>query len=68
MTGPMCLIRHSRMAAQVVDMNGCVGAINTFVVEPFVPHAQEYYLCIQVRCHTLLWKQHQCTWLEYRHS
>ena len=33
---------------QVVDMDGCVGAINTFVVEPFVPHKQEYYMCIQV--------------------
>ncbi len=35
---------------KVVDMDGCVGGINTFVVEPFVPHKQEYYLCIQV-CH-----------------
>lgn len=34
---------------KVVDMDGCVGAINTFVVEPFVPHKQEYYLCMQVR-------------------
>lgn len=33
---------------KVVDMDGCVGAIHTFVVEPFVPHKQEYYLCIQV--------------------
>ncbi|EIE24609.1 ATP-citrate lyase subunit A [Coccomyxa subellipsoidea C-169] len=32
---------------KVVDMDGCVGGINTFVVEPFVPHKQEYYLCIQ---------------------
>lgn len=29
-------------------MDGCVGSIDTFVVEPFVPHKQEYYLCIQV--------------------
>lgn len=28
-------------------MDGCVGAINTFIVEPFVPHQKEYYLCIQ---------------------
>ena len=28
-------------------MDGCVGAITTFIVEPFVPHKQEYYLCIQ---------------------
>lgn len=34
---------------KVIDMNGCVGAINTFIVEPFVPHDQEYYLCMQVR-------------------
>ncbi len=33
---------------QVVDMDGCVGSIDTFVVEPFVPHKQEYYLCMQV--------------------
>ncbi|KAK9817084.1 hypothetical protein WJX72_009285 [[Myrmecia] bisecta] len=32
---------------RVVDMDGCKGAINTFIVEPFVPHDQEYYLCIQ---------------------
>ena len=32
---------------RIVDMDGCKGAINTFVVEPFVPHDQEYYLCIQ---------------------
>ena len=40
-------------------MDGCVGAINTFVVEPFVPHKQEYYMCIQVgslQSHT---RQHQ---------
>ena len=34
---------------QVIDMDGCVGSIDTFVVEPFVPHKQEYYLCMQVR-------------------
>lgn len=32
---------------KVIDMGGCVGPITTFIVEPFVPHAQEYYLCIQ---------------------
>ena len=36
------------MAVQVVDMDGCIGKIDTFVVEPFVPHKQEYYLSIQV--------------------
>ena len=25
---------------KVIDMDGCVGPINTFIVEPFVPHAQ----------------------------
>ncbi len=33
---------------KVIDMNGCVGPINTFIVEPFVPHDQEFYLCLQV--------------------
>lgn len=32
---------------KVVDMDGTVGRINTFIVEPFVAHAEEYYLCIQ---------------------
>lgn len=32
---------------RVVTVNGCTGAITTFVVEPFVPHADEYYICIQ---------------------
>lgn len=34
---------------KVIDMDGCVGAINTFIVEPFVPHDQEYYLCLQTQ-------------------
>jgi hypothetical protein len=46
---------------KVVDMDGCVGAINTFVVEPFVPHKQEYYLCIQV-----IWKRHKLASLAVR--
>lgn len=29
-----------------VDIDGCAGAVNTFIVEPFVPHDQEYYLSI----------------------
>ncbi|KAG6555595.1 hypothetical protein Mapa_002830 [Marchantia paleacea] len=29
-----------------VDMQGCKGAITTFIVEPFVPHDDEYYLSI----------------------
>ncbi|KAK9800315.1 hypothetical protein WJX73_000787 [Symbiochloris irregularis] len=32
---------------KVLDMDGCAGAITTFIVEPFVPHKQEYYLSIQ---------------------
>ena len=36
---------------KVIDMGVASGAINTFIVEPFVPHEhdQEYYLCIQAR-------------------
>ena len=30
-------------------MDGTAGKINCFIVEPFVPHDQEYYLCIQAR-------------------
>lgn len=29
-----------------VEIDGCAGAVNTFIVEPFVPHDQEYYLSI----------------------
>lgn len=29
-----------------VEMGGCKGAITTFIVEPFVPHDDEYYLSI----------------------
>ena len=39
--------RSRRQAAQVIDMSGCVGAITTFIVEPFQPHDQEFYLSIQ---------------------
>ena len=28
-------------------MDGCSGPVNTFIVEPFVPHDAEYYLCVQ---------------------
>ena len=31
-----------------IDMDGIEGGITTFIVEPFVPHSQEYYLSIQV--------------------
>jgi ATP citrate (pro-S)-lyase len=30
-----------------VDMDGTVGRIDTFIIEPFVPHDAEYYLCIE---------------------
>ena len=33
---------------KVIDMDGVVGPVNAFIVEPFVPHDQEYYLSIQV--------------------
>ena len=29
-----------------VEIDGCAGAVNTFIVEPFVRHDQEYYLSI----------------------
>ena len=28
-------------------MDGCSGPVNTFIVEPFVPHDAEYYLSVQ---------------------
>lgn len=31
---------------KVVTINGCTGPITHFVIEPFVPHQQELYLCI----------------------
>lgn len=30
-----------------VTIKGCTGPVNTFVIEPFVPHKDEFYLCIQ---------------------
>jgi hypothetical protein len=32
---------------QQVVIKGLAGPVTTFVVEPFVPHEDEYYLCIQ---------------------
>lgn len=29
-----------------VEIDGCAGSVTTFIVEPFVPHDQEYYLSI----------------------
>lgn len=29
-----------------VEVDGCAGMVNTFIVEPFVPHDQEFYLSI----------------------
>ena len=29
-----------------VEMGGCKAPITTFIIEPFVPHDQEYYLSI----------------------
>ena len=36
-------------AGRRIEVAGVSGAIDVFVVEPFVPHAEEYYMCIQVR-------------------
>jgi hypothetical protein len=33
---------------KVVTVNGCTGPVDTFIVEPFVPHSEEFYLSIQV--------------------
>lgn len=30
-----------------VTVKGCTGPVTTFIVEPFVPHDDEFYLCIQ---------------------
>jgi len=30
-----------------IDVDGCVGTVDTFIVEPFVPHKEEFYLAIQ---------------------
>lgn len=32
---------------KTIQMGPATGAINVFIVEPFVPHTDEYYLCIQ---------------------
>lgn len=37
---------RERMNKQVA-VDGCSGGVNTFIVEPFVQHDAEYYLCIQ---------------------
>lgn len=29
-----------------VEMGGCKGPITTFIVEPFIPHKEEFYLNI----------------------
>ena len=36
---------RARMGKQI-DMDGCMGAITTFIVEPFVPHDREFYLSL----------------------
>lgn len=42
------IVWHSQLALLMqVTIKGCTGPVNTFVVEPFVPHKEEYYLCIQ---------------------
>lgn len=36
---------HERMNVPVA-INGCTGPVDTFVIEPFVPHDQEFYMSI----------------------
>ena len=31
---------------KVVTISGCTGPCTHFIVEPFMPHSQEFYLCI----------------------
>lgn len=38
----VCCIVHGLQ----VEMSGCKGPITTFIVEPFIPHNEEYYLNI----------------------
>lgn len=37
----------NKRMGKMVTIKGCTGPVNTFVIEPFVPHKEEYYLCIQ---------------------
>eukprot|EP00877_Chromochloris_zofingiensis_P003903 jgi/Chrzof1/13513/Cz08g00180.t1 len=37
---------RQRMGKEVT-IKGCTGPVTTFVIEPFVPHEDEYYMCIQ---------------------
>eukprot|EP00879_Flechtneria_rotunda_P001974 GHRR01002149.1.p1 GENE.GHRR01002149.1~~GHRR01002149.1.p1 ORF type:complete len:429 (+),score=132.82 GHRR01002149.1:134-1420(+) len=37
---------RARMGKQVT-IKGCSGPVNTFLIEPFIPHQEEYYICIQ---------------------
>mmetsp|Transcript_9182 Transcript_9182/g.23162 ORF Transcript_9182/g.23162 Transcript_9182/m.23162 type:complete len:445 (-) Transcript_9182:276-1610(-) len=30
-----------------IEVDGCAGQVDTFIVEPFVPHSEEFYLAIQ---------------------
>lgn len=45
---------------KLVDMGTARGPINCFIVEPFVPHDAEYYLCIQVHRtgYTMMFSDH----------
>jgi ATP citrate (pro-S)-lyase len=38
---------RARMGREVTVKAGVSGPVDCFVVEPFVPHADEYYLCVQ---------------------
>ncbi len=29
-----------------VTIKGCTGPVTTFIIEPFVPHDDEFYMCI----------------------
>lgn len=50
---------RARMGKRV-EIDGCAGAVNTFIIEPFVPHEQEFYLSITSHrmCNKLSFSEH----------
>lgn len=44
---PSALPRPTPPPPRQVEIKGLSGPVTTFVVEPFVPHEEEYYLCMQ---------------------
>lgn len=38
---------------RTITVNECTGPVTTFIVEPFMPHKEEMYMCIQVSASAL---------------